>query len=261
MTVRYAVVGDPVAHSLSPPIHRAALAALGLTATYEAIRVEVSALQSVFDDLADGRLAGVNVTMPHKQRAFQLADEVRGEAQRAGSVNTLMPIEGGVVGLSTDVPAIRTEWARKGLPRGSALILGSGGAAAAALIACEDMELFASARAPGKLSALLQRIGVEAEILPWGSSVPGVVLVNATPLGMNGEALPPGLLAESEGLFDMAYGHLPTPAVIAAGALGQAVVEGLDMLVAQAALSLEAWTALPAPVDVMRRAAQIAQGR
>lgn len=260
MTDRYLVVGSPIRHSLSPAIHQAAFDELSIDATYSARQVEAGNLKPVIDDLRAGRLAGVNVTMPHKNPACELVDRIDGDADLARSVNTLLRSGTEVVGMSTDIPAIRAEWQRKSLPDSSVLILGSGGAAAAALVALRDMEVFVSARHPSNLESLRQGLGIPFEIVPWATPVPGVALVNATPLGMNGESLPSGLLAGAEGLFDMAYGALPTPAVIGAKTLGQPVVDGLDMLVAQAGLSFEAWTGYSAPRKAMRKAVQIAQG-
>ncbi|MDF1597655.1 MAG: shikimate dehydrogenase [Acidimicrobiia bacterium] len=260
MTAAYAVIGDPVAHSLSPAIHQAAFDELGIDAGYTAIRVDAAGLPAILDDLRTGRFSGVNVTMPHKHRAFELADRVEGDAMRAEAVNTLVHVDGAVVGLSTDIPAIRQVWSRRNLPTGSVLILGAGGAAAAALVALGEREIFISARSKSRLAGLLDRLAVPATIVPWATSVPGAVVVNATPLGMHNETLPTGLVAQSDGVFDMAYGLLPTPAVIAARTLGLPAADGLDMLVAQAALSFEAWSGRPAPFDVMLRAAQIAQG-
>jgi shikimate dehydrogenase len=260
MTDLYAVVGDPVEHSLSPVIQQAAFDYLAIDATYSAIRVESNGMKSIIEDLRIGRLSGVNVTMPHKHLAFELVDRVEGDAGLAESVNTLARSGDEVVGCSTDISAIRAEWSRKELPVGSVLVLGAGGAAAAAMVALNGMEIYASARQPSSLEELFGRLELDATIVPWATAVPGAVVVNATPLGMRNERLPTGLLAQSEGLFDMAYGALPTPAVIAARTLGQPVVDGLEMLVAQAAGSFEAWTDHPAALSVMLEAAQIAQG-
>jgi shikimate dehydrogenase len=201
MTDRYLVVGSPIRHSLSPAIHQAAFDELSIDATYSARQVEAGNLKPVIDDLRAGRLAGVNVTMPHKNPACELVDRIDGDADLARSVNTLLRSGTEVVGMSTDIPAIRAEWQRKSLPDSSVLILGSGGAAAAALVALRDMEVFVSARHPSNLESLRQGLGIPFEIVPWATPVPGVALVNATPLGMNGESLPSGLLAGAEGLL------------------------------------------------------------
>jgi shikimate dehydrogenase len=260
MTNLYAVVGNPVEHSLSPVIQQAAFDYLAIDATYSAIRVESSDMKSIIEDIRIGRLSGANVTMPHKHLAFELVDRVEGDAGLAESVNTLTRLGDEVIGHSTDISAIRAEWSRKELPVGSVLVLGAGGAAAAAMVALRGMEIYASARRSSRLEELVGRLGLEVKIVPWATPVPGAVVVNATPLGMRNETLPTGLIAQSEGLFDMAYGALPTPAVIAANTLGRTVVDGLDMLVAQAAGSFEAWTGRPAALSVMLEAAQIAQG-
>lgn len=260
MTDLYAVIGDPVSNSLSPVIQQAAFDAAGIDAEYSAIRLVRENLPGFLDDIRTGRLSGANVTMPHKHPVFELVDRVEGDAVLAESVNTLVAAGGEVVGLSTDIPAIQAEWSRKRLPEGSVLVLGSGGAAAAALVALSGMEVFASARSQVRLEELLGRLGLSARVVPWATPVPGAVVVNATPIGMGNESLPAGLLAESDGLFDMAYGPLPTPAVVSARALAVPVVDGLDMLVAQAGLSFETWTGLRPPLKVMLEAAQIAQG-
>ena len=260
MTARYAVVGNPVTHSLSPAIQQAAFDHVGLDARYEAVEVDAAGLSDVFQELRDGRLAGANVTMPHKHRAFQLADVVEGEARRAESVNTLVASGAVIRATSTDIPAVLNVWDQRELPVGSALILGSGGAAAAALVALEGTGIFLAARASSSARSLLGRLQIEGEVVPWGTSVPGAVIVNATPLGMRGETLPTGIISQSAGLFDMAYGSLPTPSIVTARGLGLPAAEGLDMLIEQAALSFEAWTGQVAPREEMRTAAQIAQG-
>jgi len=93
-------------------------------------------------------------------------------------------------------------------------------------------------------------------VLPWGTGWAGAVVVNATPLGMEGESLPGGILDGAVGLIDMAYGAEPTPAVEHARRRGIPVADGLDVLVAQAAISFTWWTGVPAPIEVMRAAAR-----
>ena len=96
--------------------------------------------------------------------------------------------------------------------------------------------------------------------MPWGAAIPGAVVVNATPMGMHGESLPPGLLEQSIGLLDMTYAVTPTPAVRLAAGLRLPVADGLSMLVGQAVLSFQLWTGRTAPVQAMRRAVETAQG-
>jgi shikimate dehydrogenase len=244
------VLGDPVDHSLSPRIHAAALAAAGIEGTYAVRRVGVQGMKGAVAELRAGGLDGANVTMPHKRIAHQLADEVGPDAARAGSVNTLLRRGSKVVGESTDVEGIRRAWGS--LPDGPVLLLGAGGAAAAALLALEGRPLTVSARRPEAAQGLLERTGVEGTVLGWAEALPGAVVVNATPIGMSGEVLPSGLLEAATGLFEMPYGMAQTGAVSTALDLGLPVVEGVEMLLQQAALSFEMWTAVSAPISAMR---------
>jgi shikimate dehydrogenase len=134
------------------------------------------------------------------------------------------------------------------------LVLGAGGAAAAALLAVGPERAAVSARRPGAAAVAGAAFGVPS--IPWGEAIDGAVVVNATPLGMEGEHLPEGLLAAASGLFDMAYGAQTTPAVAEMRRRGMPVIDGIDLLVAQAAGSFELWTGRAAPVAVMERAAR-----
>ena len=250
--VRLALLGDPVEHSLSPVLHQAALRAAGIDGEYIARRVGPDGVAEAISQLRNGDLDGANVTMPYKQLAAELADTLGPFAARAVSVNTLLVSDGGVRGITTDVEGIRQAWGP--LPEGPVLVLGAGGAAAAALLALEGRPLHVSARRPEASAELLERTGVEAGVVPWEEAVPGAVIVNATPLGMEDEDLPPTVLGEASGLLEMPYGASPTRATDRARELGIPVVEGIEMLVAQAALSFQAWTGLPAPLAAMRTA-------
>lgn len=246
------VLGDPVDHSLSPRIHAAALAATGIEGKYAARRVDAQGMKEAVAELRVGGLDGANVTMPHKWVAYQLADEAGPDATRASSVNTLLRRGSNVVGESTDVEGIRRAWGS--LPDGPALLLGAGGAAAAALLALEGRPLTVTARRREAAQALLERTGVEGTVLGWAEALPGAVVVNATPIGMGSEVLPPGLLEAASGLFEMPYGKGPTAAATTARELGIPVVEGVEMLLQQAALSFEMWTGVTAPIPAMRTA-------
>ena len=133
----------------------------------------------------------------------RLQATARGVAARASSVNTLLWQGSAVVGESTDVEGIRQ--ACGALPEGPVLLLGAGGAAAAALLALEGRPLTVTALRPGAAHSLLKRTGVEATVSEWGEPLPGAVIVNATPIGMGGDRLPEGLLESASGLFEMPY--------------------------------------------------------
>jgi shikimate dehydrogenase len=141
------------------------------------------------------------------------------------------------------------------------LILGAGGAAAAACVALADRHIYLAARRFGAGAELGHRLagrGLEIALgqVSWGVPVVGSVIVNCTPIGMNGEPLPDGVLALSSGLFDMAYGPMVTPAVLTVRNMGFPAVEGLDLLISQAARSFRIWTGAVPPLEVMRNAAK-----
>lgn len=252
--MRLALLGMPVAHSRSPQIHRAALAACGLPGEYQARAVDGAGFAAACDELRDGRLDGANVTMPHKLAAHDACAVLDPDARRAGAVNTLAIRDGALAGWCTDVAAVRAALER--MPDGEVLILGAGGAAAACVVAAADRPLLVSARRRRLGQGLVERLGVPATVVPWGRPVPGAVVINATPLGTGGEALPDGVVAGAAGLVDLAYGPVPTPAVVAGVRDGIATVDGLTILVAQAAAAFEIWTGLEAPRAVMEAAAR-----
>jgi shikimate dehydrogenase len=253
--VRFAVLGDPVDHSLSPTIHGAAFRSAGIDATYVARTVDASGLIEAVAEIRYGTLTGANVTMPHKELAFEQAELPSETALRTGAVNTLSRSGGRVRGDNTDVEGVAVAWAWNHLPEsGPVLVLGAGGAAAAVAVALAGRDLHLSARRPAFADALARRVRVRATSVPWGEGVVGAVIVNATPLGMRGEALPPQVLAEAGGLFDMAYAAGTTPAMAEIAARGLPVAPGTDMLLAQAAASFRLWTGVEAPHHAMRSA-------
>jgi shikimate dehydrogenase len=252
--IRLLVVGDPIAHSLSPAIHTAALRHFEIDGVYDAERVSRGNLARIIERIRTGELTGANVTMPLKQEAASLCDRLTVEAHRTGAVNTLLLSGGEVVGANTDVRGIRDAWVGGNLPPGPALILGAGGAASAALVALEGAPLSVAARSLEASKEVVARTGVAAQVTAWGSDGVGRVVVNSTPLGMKGEELPTGLVESATGLFDMTYRSGLTPAVAAAKALGLPVVDGKEMLVCQAIRSFELWTGLLPPRGVMQAA-------
>jgi shikimate dehydrogenase len=253
--LRLAVIGDPISHSRSPAIHNAALAALGIEGSYHARRVRGSEIEDVFADLRSGALDGINVTMPLKGVAAALVDELDPDARRAGSVNTVVRRpDGTLVGYSTDTSALRRLWPGEG--RYPTLILGAGGAAAAACLAARGRSLYVSARRAGAASALATSLEMTLMEIPWGAAVVDAVLVNATPLGMHGEPLEARLIGLAASLIDLAYGDETTPAVSEARAAGIPTIDGIDFLVAQAADAFSLWTGREAPIEAMVAAAR-----
>ena len=258
--MRLAVLGDPVSHTRSPAIHNAALAAAGIPGSYEALQVDENGVRAAFDEVRAGTLTGFNVTMPFKGLAAKLCDRLDRDASRAGSVNTVTLIEDVVWGYSTDVGGIHDAWGD--LPReGPILVLGAGGAAAAACVALSHRPIYVAARrfgAGAELGRNLLGNGLDFSLgeVRWGAPVVGSVVVNCTPIGMGGESLPRDVLAASAGLFDLTYGSGVSPSVQAIRTMGLPAVEGLDLLVSQAVRSFQIWTGMVAPFDLLREAAK-----
>jgi shikimate dehydrogenase len=214
-----ALLGHPVAHSLSPRMHNAAFAARGLDWAYVALDVPPERLEAAVRGLAALGFAGANVTAPHKLAAAQLCDE-----RDADSVNTLVFADGRIVGTSTDAAVLA------GLELERAVIIGDGGAAQAFRAVLPDARVFS-------------RRG------EWPPDLSGAELVvHATPVRDE----PIVELNPGQTLVDLPYPDSATAR--AAREAGARVLDGLDVLVAQGAASFERWTGVPAPVDVMRRA-------
>ena len=249
--MRLVVLGDPVAHSRSPAIHTAAFAATGIEGTYLARRVDSDGLMSALEEIRAGRLDGANITMPHKAAAAAAAEISDDVVAITGAANTLRSSAtrpGMIEATNTDVGGLRNAANVAGMPSGApVLVLGGGGAAAAASAAFGERRVVVSTRSGAVGSAAT---------LAWGTGWPGAVVVNATPLGMGGESLPDGLLQDAAGFIDMAYGDDPTPAFRQAVDMGIPAIDGLDVLVSQAAESFSWWTGLDAPLDVMAIAAR-----
>ena len=256
-SLRLAVLGDPISHSRSPAIHGAAIRHLGLEGGYEARRAGPEELMVAIGELRQGTLQGINITMPLKREAAHAAGLLTEEARVSGSVNTLRFREGVVEGHSTDVVAARAAFTDPRFrPDAPILILGSGGAAAAVLAAAGDRDVYLAARNQDRAANLVAFTNLPASIVPFGTSIVGALVVNATPLGMRGELLPEATIGVASGLVDLAYGHDPTPAVTWAEGTGLPVMDGVEYLVLQAASSFEWWTGLVAPFEVMLESAR-----
>ena len=254
---RAAVIGHPIAHSRSPQMHNAAYAALGLEWHYGAVDVAPDELERFVRGLADSGFAGINITIPHKQAVLALCDMVAPEATAAGSVNTIVVAnDGRLVGHSTDGRGL--VWALGGISPSTALVLGSGGAARAAVHALKDggWTVMVSARS----WQAAHELGAERQHWPPPEAAP--LVVNATPIGQAWDPaqmpIAPWLIEPGSTVCDLAYrgDGQPTPLVAAAAERGARVVDGLDVLVGQGILAFELMTGQKAPVEVMRSAAR-----
>jgi shikimate dehydrogenase len=258
--MRCAVLGDPIAHSLSPALHRAAYAAVGLDWTYDTHRVAAGGLSAFVRGL-DASWRGLSLTMPLKREAIELASAVSPVAALAGAANTLLLVDGGLHADNTDVPgAVSALRARYDVPVTSGTVLGGGATAASvALALCElgARSITLLVRSPVRAAETLSAIDRHASrpAVTVGSldhdPVSGDVVVSTVPP----EAQSPDLVdrcAAVPVLFDVVYEPWPTP--LAASAGGRVLVSGFDLLLHQAALQFEMFTGLAAPLEVMRAA-------
>lgn len=258
---RLGVVGWPVAHSRSPAIHNAALAAAGLSAwRYQLLPVPAELFAETVAALPATGFHGVNVTIPHKHAALALANEPTLRARTIGAANTLTFGAGGQIAAdNTDAPGLIA--ALPCPPAGrTALVLGAGGSARAAVWALLDAgarEVRVWNRTRERAEELCRQLGA----IVVERAEPADLLVHCTTSGLNPrhdafEPLPIDAqdVARYECVLDLVYGDTETPLVQAARARGIRVVDGRELLVRQGALSFELFTGRPAPIDVMRRA-------
>jgi shikimate dehydrogenase len=249
-------------------MQNAALAALGLGEewSYEAIDVAPEEFEARARAMPGEGFAGANVTVPHKEAAFALADAASEGAAMIGAANTLVFAEGQVQAHNTDAGGLIA--ALRASPKGvRALVLGAGGAARAAIWALRTEGAIVDIwnRTGARAEALhLEMSGIEVEM--HGAVVTEIdqsaygLIVNTTTVGLHGEDPFDHLPLRRDGfveqvLVDMVYGDGPSTLSLAAAAAGADVVDGLEILVQQGALSLSIWTGREAPVDVMRAAA------
>jgi shikimate dehydrogenase len=255
------IIGDPVGHSRSPAMHNAAFGALGLDWVYVAFPVARGEAAAAVRAVTTLGLAGLNVTMPHKADAAEACDDLAPEAAALGAVNTVVNVDATLVGHSTDGDGFLRALDDEGItPAGRhALVIGAGGAARAITHALGGVEAHVTvaarrpdaARSAAALAPDGDAVGFD------GIAVEGFdVIVNATPLGMNGEAPPFDVakLHRGQFVYDTVY-PVETPLLRESRTRGVRAVGGLGMLVHQGALSFSLWTGVAPPLDVMRAAA------
>jgi shikimate dehydrogenase len=261
---RLVLVGHPVQHSISPLFQNAALQHLGIPLVYEAIDVPPSALERTVAELLRARAAG-NVTVPHKAAFAARCDRRTPLAERARAVNTFwVADDGALVGDNTDVAGFDA-LARQALgtmPTACRVaLLGAGGAAAAVLAAVEQwdgVEVVLHNRTRERAERLASRFPVVTRVVDRpGDAVRGAaIVVNATSIGLSGDALPIPVDALDDGsvVLDLVYRRGGTPRVRAACVRGLRALDGLAMLLEQGALAFERWFGVEAPRATMRDA-------
>jgi shikimate dehydrogenase len=276
-TTLLGVIGYPIAHSLSPVMHNAAIAALGVNYAYLPFAIQPENLATAIAGFAAIDLHGFNITIPHKQAIMPLLAQISPVAAAIGAVNTVWRTEQGWQGTNTDVvgflaplKALSQDWQQT-----PAVILGNGGAARAVVAGCAELGC-ASVHVVGRDRQKLEQfqqswqrspVAVNLQVHLWDdldALLPSAgLIVNTTPVGMHPhetqcplDVAALDLLLPNAIAYDLIYTPRPTLFLQEATKRSAIAIDGLEMLVQQGAAALEIWLGQPAPVDVMRRSLQ-----
>lgn len=259
---RAAVLGHPVSHSLSPVLHRAAWAGLGLPWEYSAVDCTSEQLAAYVDSLDDSWV-GLSLTMPLKQAVLPLLDEADALVRATGAANTLLLDGGRRRGANTDVAGIEQALREAGAAGGTEAAVVGGGATARSAIAA--LRALGATRVTGyvrradagaELRATGEAVGVEVEVRPWdgvADALVAPVVVSTVPKGV-ADPLAAAVPDRPGSLLDVVYDPWPTPLAAAWSALGGAVASGLDMLLHQAVGQVRLMTGREPSVEAMRAA-------
>ena len=264
---RAAVLGKPIARSLSPVLHRAAYEELGLTGwSYDRFELDEAALPGFVEQLGP-EWAGLSVTMPLKRAVIPLLDEISETAASVEAVNTVVFTEDGRrLGDNTDIPGMVAALRERGIEQvESAAILGAGATASSALAALARIctgQVVAYVRSEARAAEMRQwgeRLDVDVRTADWADAAEALdapLVIATTPAGAT-DALAHAVPERPAALFDVLYDPWPTELAARWSMIGGAVVSGLDLLVHQAVLQVEQMTGLrPAPVEAMRKAGE-----
>ncbi|HZK53214.1 MAG TPA: shikimate dehydrogenase [Desulfosporosinus sp.] len=265
MEQHYAVIGDPIEHSLSPWMHNAGYVASGIDAEYERFQVVPSHLGEAVEGLCALGFSGWNVTLPHKETIIPFLDTLTDQARRAGAVNTVKIHEGLRIGHNTDgdgfVRSVQGDI--NGFRGKKAVLLGAGGAAKgiALALAAQGMEVHILNRTPEKATALVALIKTWGGRATSGEFAPGDwletvdLLVQTTSVGLHGEPFPFSMRGISDGalVVDIIFNPSETVFLQDAKKQGCRTLNGLGMLLYQGAYSWEFWLGGQAPVEAMQR--------
>lgn len=261
----YGIIGYPLGHSQSPRVHNSAFQAQMLDKVYMAWPTAPEHLPAFMAAVRALPIAGLSVTIPHKESIIPLLDAITPAAQQVGAVNTVFWRDGALCGHNTDMAGFMAPLQGKKFAK--ALVLGAGGAARAVLAGLQALgctNVFVTNRTLATAMALAHAFQdeIKLHVVPWEerTTVRADIIINATPLGMRGEAMgqtpyPALAFAGSErGLaYDLVYNPLHTRFLQEAAAAGWAVQDGLDMFVAQADEQFRLWTQQSLDKDATRR--------
>src|SRR5680860_227417 len=266
MEKHYAVIGDPIEHSLSPRMHNAGYKALGIDAEYQRFPVESSHLADAVEGLCALGFSGWNVTLPHKEKIIALLDTLTPEARRAGAVNTVKIHDGQRIGHNTDGAGFirAVEGYINGFKGKKAVLLGAGGASKgiALALAAKGMQVHILNRTSEKATVLVELIKQWGGTATSGELAPGDwigdvdLLVQATSIGLHAESFPFSLegISKQALVVDIIFNPRETVFLKDARKQGCRTLNGLEMLLYQGAYAWEFWLGGQAPVEAMRQA-------
>ncbi len=271
-TKPFAVLGHPVRHSLSPRMHNAAFEALGIDAVYLALDVNPEQLTTILSALSVLQFGGVNITVPLKEDAFRTVERLDDSAEQMGAVNTVVFSAEGMVGYNTDGAgfsrSVKENFSFSFAGR-RILILGAGGAARAAAMACARegaAQIAVANRTPSRAECLVQDLlqrnaALDAVSIGLSEAERNAhefdLVVQSTSVGLRaGDApvLTRKAFREGQCVYDMVYTQPLTATLMEARAAGAAVANGIDMLLYQGVCAFELWTGRTAPAAIMRNA-------
>lgn len=262
--IRAGVMGDPIGHSLSPKLHGHWLSRYAIQGSYDALHVLPNALADALSALQKEDYAGVNLTLPHKEKALTLMHTLSPEAKAIGAVNTVMVLEDGTLhGHNTDaygfIENIKQTVQNLAPHLEHCVVLGAGGAARAViygLLQSGAKKISIANRTPEKAQAMAVDFGERCEAVAWENCeallAQASMLINSTSLGMSGKAplkISLDALPISALVSDIVYTPLQTDLLKMAASRGNITVEGLGMLLHQAAPGFEAWFGVKPEVD------------
>ena len=267
MTKTFAVIGDPIDHSLSPNIHNAAFRELGLDCTYIAYRIPKGELAAGIESLKSIKISGFNVTIPHKVEMLKYLDEYDDNCNLIGATNTVSNDNGKLKGYNTDMDGFLDPIKKRNIAvkNSNVLLLGAGGAARAIIVA------FAKEKASKitianrtkenaiKLAHLAQKLGIDVVTKSFqeiDASPQYRFIVNATSIGLKNEAapIPKTCINKDTVVYDIVYMPMNTDLIVQAKKNNAAIIYGYEMLLGQAARSFQIWHGIDAPYEAMKKA-------
>ena len=261
-----AVIGDPVLHSLSPTIYNAAFEYDRIDWVYSAINLPSREVGSLIEEMRVLRIGGLSVTMPHKETVANLVDEMTSHAQKLEVVNCVSREEDSLIGHNTDgegfLRALQEE-TKEEISGKTCLIIGAGGAARAVSLALGESgakEVIISSRDISKSETVASLAGKSGKVGSLSDGQRVDLIVNATPVGMNGTGnegllpLPATAINKDQIVVDLIYHPIETEFLASARKVGARTMNGIGMLVHQAALQYTLWTQKEAPLEAMHNA-------